>query len=118
MATVPRPCATPRRACPASPVCCSTRSTKARSTSCPTTTAAPRSRASCPPGCHLRCSTAPPALPSASPPETRSHNLGEIAAACIALIKTPALTQEELLALVPGPDYPGGGQIISSAAEI
>jgi len=50
--------------------------------------------------------------------EIPSHNLGEIAAACIALIKTPALTQEELLALVPGPDYPGGGQIISSAAEI
>lgn len=50
--------------------------------------------------------------------EIPSHNLREIADACIALIKTPSLSQEELLAIVPGPDYPGGGQIISSAADI
>ncbi len=50
--------------------------------------------------------------------EIPSHNLREIADACIALIKSPKLTDEELSALVPGPDYPGGGQIISSASEI
>ncbi|MBX3587959.1 MAG: DNA topoisomerase IV subunit A [Ramlibacter sp.] len=50
--------------------------------------------------------------------EIPSHNLGEIAQACVALIKSPKLTDEELLALVPGPDYPGGGQIISSATDI
>ena len=50
--------------------------------------------------------------------EIPSHNLREIADACVALIKTPQLTEEELFALVPGPDYPGGGQIISSAADI
>ena len=50
--------------------------------------------------------------------EIPSHNLREIADACIALIKSPKLTDEELSALVPGPDYPGGGQIISSATEI
>ena len=50
--------------------------------------------------------------------EIPSHNLREIAAACVALIKTPDLSEDDLLALVPGPDYPGGGQIISSAAEI
>jgi topoisomerase IV subunit A len=50
--------------------------------------------------------------------EIPSHNLREIADACVALIKTPKLTDEELLALVPGPDYPGGGQIISPAADI
>ncbi len=50
--------------------------------------------------------------------EIPSHNLREIADACIALIKTPKLTDEELLAIVPGPDYPGGGQIISPAADI
>jgi topoisomerase-4 subunit A len=50
--------------------------------------------------------------------EIPSHNLREVADACIALIKTPELTDDELLALVPGPDYPGGGQIISSAGEI
>jgi topoisomerase-4 subunit A len=50
--------------------------------------------------------------------EIPSHNLREIADACVALIKTPALDDEALAALVPGPDYPGGGQIISSAADI
>lgn len=50
--------------------------------------------------------------------EIPSHNLREVADACIALIKTPALNDEELYSLIAGPDYPGGGQIISSAAEI
>src|SRR5215212_4620635 len=48
--------------------------------------------------------------------EIPSHNLREIADACVALIKTPRLTDDELFAMVPGPDYPGGGQIISPAA--
>ncbi|MES2581466.1 MAG: DNA topoisomerase IV subunit A [Pseudomonadota bacterium] len=50
--------------------------------------------------------------------EIPSHNLREIADACVALIKTPTLTEDALAALVPGPDYPGGGQIISSASDI
>jgi topoisomerase-4 subunit A len=50
--------------------------------------------------------------------EIPSHNLGEVAAACVALIKTPKLSDEDLLELLPGPDYPGGGQIISPAADI
>ncbi|MCB8748695.1 DNA topoisomerase IV subunit A [Rhodoferax sp. U2-2l] len=50
--------------------------------------------------------------------EIPSHNLGEVAQACVALIKNPELTDDELFSLVPGPDYPGGGQIISSAGEI
>ncbi len=50
--------------------------------------------------------------------EIPSHNLREIADACVALIKSPKLTEDELLAIVPGPDYPGGGQIISSSADI
>ncbi len=50
--------------------------------------------------------------------EIPSHNLREVADACIALIKTPQLGQEELLAIIAGPDYPGGGQITSSADEI
>ena len=50
--------------------------------------------------------------------EIPSHNLREIAAACVALVKTPGLSDDELFALVPGPDYPGGGQIISSPGEI
>lgn len=50
--------------------------------------------------------------------EIPSHNLREIADACVALVKNPKLSDEDLLALVPGPDYPGGGQLISTAADI
>ena len=50
--------------------------------------------------------------------EIPSHNLREVANACVALIKNPALELDALLTLLPGPDYPGGGQIISSAADI
>ena len=50
--------------------------------------------------------------------EIPSHNLREVADACVALIKNPKTSDEELLTLVPGPDYPGGGQIISSSADI
>jgi topoisomerase-4 subunit A len=51
--------------------------------------------------------------------EIPSHNLREIADACVALIKSNGkLSEEELLAIVPGPDYPGGAQIISGASDI
>ncbi len=50
--------------------------------------------------------------------EIPSHNLREVADACVALIKNPKLSDEELLGIIPGPDYPGGGQIISSPADI
>jgi topoisomerase-4 subunit A len=50
--------------------------------------------------------------------EIPSHNLREVADACVALIKSPKLSDEELLQILPGPDYPGGGQIISSASDI
>ena len=50
--------------------------------------------------------------------EIPSHNLREVADACVALIKDPKLTDEELFVLIPGPDYPGGGQIISAASDI
>ncbi|PRC92903.1 DNA topoisomerase IV subunit A [Solimicrobium silvestre] len=50
--------------------------------------------------------------------EIPSHNLTEIAQAAIALIKNPALTHSELMEIVPGPDFPGGGQIISPTAAI
>lgn len=50
--------------------------------------------------------------------EVPSHNLREVAAAAIALIKDAKLTDDELFELIPGPDFPNGGQIISSAEEI
>lgn len=50
--------------------------------------------------------------------EIPSHNLREVAAAAIALMKSPKMTVAQLLEIMPGPDYPGGAQIISSVAEI
>ena len=50
--------------------------------------------------------------------EIPSHNLREVATAAVALMKSPKMSTSELLEIMPGPDYPGGGQIISSAAEI
>jgi len=50
--------------------------------------------------------------------EIPSHNLREVANACVALIKNERLSDEELLAIIPGPDYCGGGQIISPASDI
>jgi len=50
--------------------------------------------------------------------EIPSHNLREVAAAAIALLKNDKLGADELAALLPGPDYPGGGQIISAPEDI
>ncbi len=50
--------------------------------------------------------------------EIPSHNLREVGNAAIALMKSPKLSTPDLLKILPGPDYPGGGQIISSAGEI
>ena len=40
------------------------------------------------------------------------HNLGEIVDACLAVIDNPAIPLDELLEIVPGPDFPTGGEII------
>lgn len=50
--------------------------------------------------------------------EVPSHNLREVAAAAVALIRDETLADDALAALLPGPDFPGGGQIISSAEDI
>ena len=50
--------------------------------------------------------------------EIPAHNLREIANAAVNLIKDPNFTEEQLVELIPGPDYPGGAQVISSAEEI
>src|SRR5437773_2383214 len=50
--------------------------------------------------------------------EVPSHNLREVAAAAVALIRDDKLSDDDLAALIPGPDYPGGGQIISDPSEI
>src|SRR5262245_57253814 len=43
------------------------------------------------------------------------HNLGELIDACVALIDNPALTIDDLIAIVPGPDFPTGGIILGRA---
>lgn len=50
--------------------------------------------------------------------EVPSHNLREVAAAAVALIRNEHLGDDEFAALIPGPDYPGGGQLISTPEEI
>jgi topoisomerase-4 subunit A len=50
--------------------------------------------------------------------EIPSHNLREVAAATLALLAEPKATLDDLLAKLPAPDYPGGGQIISSRSDI
>ena len=40
------------------------------------------------------------------------HNLNEVIDACCAFVENPALTSEELNAIIPGPDFPTGAFII------
>ncbi|MBD1546375.1 DNA gyrase subunit A [Labrenzia aggregata] len=40
------------------------------------------------------------------------HNLGEVIDAAIAIMENPALTLEELMQIVPGPDFPTGAMIL------
>jgi topoisomerase-4 subunit A len=50
--------------------------------------------------------------------EIPSHNLREVATAAVAMIRNPKITHAELMTMMPGPDYPGGGQIITPASAI
>ena len=43
------------------------------------------------------------------------HNLGEVVDACCAMIDDPEIDNEGLMRLVPGPDFPTGGQILGRA---
>ena len=43
------------------------------------------------------------------------HNLGEVVDACLAMIDDPEVELERLLEIVPGPDFPTGGEIIGRA---
>jgi DNA gyrase subunit A len=40
------------------------------------------------------------------------HNLGEVTDACVALIDNPALSIDQLIEIIPGPDFPTGGIIL------
>ncbi len=45
------------------------------------------------------------------------HNLGEIVDATIAMIDNPEITDDELIDIVPGPDFPTGGLILGRAGS-
>jgi len=40
------------------------------------------------------------------------HNLGEVVDGLIALVRKPDLSDEKLLGLIPGPDFPTGGEVL------
>ena len=46
------------------------------------------------------------------------HNAGEVCAAAIHLVRNPEATTAELLAHMPGPDFPTGGTLIEDRASI
>ena len=46
------------------------------------------------------------------------HNLSEIVDALVALIDSPEMTLEKLMTLVPGPDFPTGGEIVGKQGII
>ena len=50
--------------------------------------------------------------------ELPPHNMREVAEAAAFMIKHPTATPKSLMHLIKGPDFPGGGQIISSPSEI
>jgi DNA gyrase subunit A len=47
-----------------------------------------------------------------------SHNISEVMAALITMIKDPDTTVGQLMKHIKGPDFPGGGIILTSKAEI
>ncbi|CAG4883223.1 DNA topoisomerase 4 subunit A [Georgfuchsia toluolica] len=50
--------------------------------------------------------------------EIPPHNLREVAEAAKLLIRKPEAALEEVLTVLPGPDFPGGGQLISTPGDI
>jgi DNA gyrase subunit A len=44
------------------------------------------------------------------------HNLGEVVDACLAYVDNPDIGLDDLLDIVPGPDFPTGGEIIGRSA--
>ncbi len=45
------------------------------------------------------------------------HNLGEVIDGCLAMIDNPAITSEELIEFIPGPDFPTAPLILGSAGS-
>ena len=50
--------------------------------------------------------------------EVPSHNVGEIADGLVAILDNRKISNNEILNIIPGPDFPGGGQVINSRSEL
>jgi topoisomerase IV subunit A len=50
--------------------------------------------------------------------EIPPHNMRELVEACVVALKNAKAADAEILASIPGPDFPGGGQVISPPEEI
>ena len=50
--------------------------------------------------------------------ECLPHNIREIGNAAIALMRNPSMSVDDVIHHIQGPDFPGGGQLISSARDI
>ena len=50
--------------------------------------------------------------------EIPSHNIKEVAAACLMLLDNPQATLDDVLTVLPAPDFPMGGQLISKKEDI
>ena len=46
------------------------------------------------------------------------HNIGELFAALLKFLKKPNLSNNDLIKIIPGPDFPTGGKIIDSKASL
>ncbi|SFL24678.1 DNA topoisomerase IV subunit A [Nitrosomonas aestuarii] len=50
--------------------------------------------------------------------ECLPHNIREVGNAAIALMRNPSISVDDVLQHIQGPDFPGGGQLISSTKDI
>jgi topoisomerase-4 subunit A len=50
--------------------------------------------------------------------EVPSHNLNEVANAAVAMLRDPEITIAGLMKYIKGPDFPGGGQLITPRADV
>jgi len=50
--------------------------------------------------------------------EVPPHNLREVCEVAACMIESASFTEAQMLDMIPGPDFPGGGQILSSNQEI
>ncbi len=46
------------------------------------------------------------------------HNLGEVIKACTALLDDPSLSVKQLLRSIKGPDFPTGGELVATRADL